>query len=110
MEKLCDDNDIRVVTSYLGSIACRAHKKFIKNLLRRYFLDISQTESRQMDASRLLTKNTLPPSLCICTCSLVPTVQSLHYGLYKTSKTARRANREPGFLRTGQRLCLSLSL
>lgn len=31
MEKLCDDNDIRVVTSYLGSIACRAHKKFIKN-------------------------------------------------------------------------------
>lgn len=74
-KKLCDDNDIRVVTSYLGSIACRAHKKFIKNLLRRYFLDISQTESRQMDASRLLTKNTLP-SVPLYTCILVPTVQS----------------------------------
>lgn len=64
-----------------------------------------------MDASRLLTKNTLP-SVPLYTCILVPTVQSYttSYGLYKTSKTARRANREPGCLRTGQRLCLCLSL
>lgn len=62
-----------------------------------------------MDASRLLTKNTLP-SVPLYTCILVPTVLTLHYGLYKTSKTARRANREPGCLRTGQRLCLCLSL
>lgn len=60
-----------------------------------------------MDASRLLTKQYLArPFVYLYTCTY-STVLTLHYGLYKTSKTARRANREPGFLRTGQRLCLS---
>lgn len=69
MEKLCDDNDIRVGSHKLV-FACRAHKKFIKNLFRRYFLDISQTESRQMDASRLLTKQYLArPFVYLYTCT-----------------------------------------